>query len=121
MSNWFLGRRGEAVTIVRRTVSGQDAYGNDVYAETQIVVQGVALWLGSGTGGGKAGLEDIRGRDTVTIDLTAIMPPGTVVYATDRVLARGDLYEVVGTPVAWVSPLTGADGGVEAALRRVTG
>ncbi len=42
-------------------------------------------------------------------------PAGTDVRAADRVLVRGDLYEVVGKPQVW------GTSGVVAALREVTG
>lgn len=48
--------------------------------------------------------EILAGRDTVTIDYTAYVPPDTDVKATDRVVFGADTFTVVGEPLRWRSP-----------------
>jgi hypothetical protein len=70
---------------------------------------------------GTGGNEYTDGRDTVIIGLTAYLPDGATIAATDRLSVRGDLWEVVGQPQPWQSPYTGWRPGIPVALRRVTG
>jgi hypothetical protein len=66
--------------------------------------------------------EVTQGRDTVIVGVVAILPHGTPIRATDRVEWDGQVWEVEGEPGVWgPSPFTGNVGGVEVALRRVTG
>jgi hypothetical protein len=105
---------GETVTLLRSTVTGQDGYGNDVRTETEVEVAGCAVWPRGST-------EQTAGRATVIVGLTAVLPPGTAVAATDRMRVRGLVYAVDGEPGVWTSPLTGTEAGTEVALTRVTG
>ena len=109
------------VTLHQRTVSGQNASGQDVYTSTDVDVAGCAWWprLGRGITGGAENAID--GGDRVVNGLTLLMPAGTVVNAVDRVTVAGLLYEVDGDSNAWNSPLTGLDLGVQVALVRHTG
>ena len=120
---WFVGSRGESITVITRTVSGRDADGNDVFSETQTVVNGCVFWprlSARGSATANSG-EFLNGADRIIYGLAGLVPPGTVVKATDRVIARGELYEVDGEPALWQSPLTGTQGGTEVNLTRVTG
>jgi long-subunit fatty acid transport protein len=101
------------MVIVRRTATGRDADGNDVFAEQRIGVMGV---LNPGTSS-----EVIQGRDTVTIKPSAYLPTGTDIRSSDALEAQGSTYEVVGTANGWVNPYTGNDFGVEVNLQEVTG
>lgn len=103
------------VTLISRSVSGQDGYGADVYAEVSTDSPGWVVWP---TG---LGSEKVQGQDIVTDNLTALAPPGTVLASVDRVLVGGRTYEVQGTPYAWQSPFTGRMPGVQVELRAVTG
>lgn len=104
---------GQLVTLLRRTVSGQDAFGNDVMAETSTVV------LGAFAPGGSS--EVTQGQDVVITQPTVYLPAGTAVTPADGVEIAGDRYEVDGSPNDWLNPFTGSQPGVEVRLRRVTG
>lgn len=105
---------GEDVLLIRRVPNGQDTDGNDSWALRYETVPGAMVW--------ERGSQELTGqRDTVVEGLSALLPAGTAVAATDRVRVRGVEYEVDGAPVTWRSPLTGYDGGVQVTLTRVTG
>lgn len=110
---------GEMVTLHRRTATGRDALGNDIYTETAATLTNVAVWPVDANGSG--GNEITGARETVIIGLAALLPPGTVVSALDRVTVRGELHEVNGEPAVERSFLTGWYPGVLVNLRRVTG
>lgn len=59
--------------------------------------------------------------DIVAFGLGVLMPPGSDVLATDRVIVQGNEYEVDGNPTAWSSPLSNFQPGIEVLLKRVTG
>jgi hypothetical protein len=105
---------GVTIGVLTRTVTGQDADGNDVYGDVETPVRGCVVYLASST-------ERIQGQDLVIDDLVLQAPPGTALTPLDRVRYAGVIYEVYGKPFAWSSALTGAKGRVEARLRRVTG
>lgn len=105
---------GRRVTLLRRAVTGQDSDGNDVYTTSQIVVDGCAVWPGGSS-------EQNQGRDTVTIDVTVLLPAGTAVVATDQVRIDEKTYEINGEPAEWKSALSSLDAGVQVELLRVTG
>ena len=106
---------GQTVTLVHRTVTGQDARHNDVYTETNEVIEGCAIGAGSST-------ENVEGTETVSYDVVVMFPPGTVVQAVYRmILPGGDSYEVQGGPIKATSPFTGINSWVEVHGRRVTG
>jgi hypothetical protein len=108
---------GETVTILRNTATGRDAYGNDKYTHTSVDVSGCGVWPSDAAGGN----ETTQGRDTVISGLTVLFPPGTAVAATDRVVARGATYEVVGEPGTYVNGFTATQAGTQVTLRRVQG
>lgn len=64
---------------------------------------------------------DNPGRTAVIVGLSVYLPAGTVLTSADRLLVRGETYEVEGEPFEWRSPWSAAPAGVEAALRRVSG
>jgi hypothetical protein len=108
---------GETVTILRAGAT-TDYYGNvstDWGAATETEVTGCAL------APRKAEEERDQGRQGVIIGLTLYAPPGTDLLPTDRVRARGEVFEVDGFPGIWDNPLTGTSFGIEVALRRVEG
>jgi hypothetical protein len=104
------------VTLKRRTVSGQDALGNDVFTTVDVSLAGVFAPGGS--------LEQLQGQDVVTDQPSVFLPTGTAVDAVDAVAVNGLLYEVDGEPNVWPPhPFTGwqPEYSVEVKLRKVTG
>lgn len=106
---------GETVVLLRRTITGQDRYGSDLYTTVEVPVPGCAVRP-------LASQEDLGDyRDQITTSVEVIMPPGTVVTAVDRLRIRGLVYEIDGVPTEQVSSVTGARPGVRVIARRVTG
>lgn len=108
---------GETVTIVEPG-SRTDERGNivadwseDVVATTTV---GDALWAPAraSVAGGES---HAGGRQGVVDEGALYLRPGVAIAATWRVVLRGLVYEVDGPPGVWDG------GGVEVALRRVTG
>lgn len=64
--------------------------------------------------------EETDGADTVVVGYTLVAPPGTDLLATDRVRARGVMWEIDGEPGDYRN-LRGVPRQVIAALRRVRG
>lgn len=104
---------GEPVVIIRKTVSGQDKYGNDTWTTSETTVLGAVA--------PRVSSEDMQSRDQVTGGMFAWLPAGTTVLATDQFRVRGGVYEVDGDPMAWQSPFTGRAAPVQVLLRKVTG
>jgi head-tail adaptor len=103
------------VTLLSTAVTGRDEYGNDVREATETPVDALAVWP-------RASDEQTQGRDTVIVGLTAVLPYGTEVHATDRLRFDGKVWEIEGEPGVWgPSPFTGNVAGVEVALTRVEG
>jgi hypothetical protein len=106
---------GRTVTFLRPGPPTRDAHGNNVPGpDVPTPVAGCAVYP-------RTSSENTDRRDQVVIGLTAVMPYGTDVRATDRVKVDGVIYEIDGEPGVHESPLTGAQMGVEVALTRVTG
>lgn len=101
---------GKTVTIISQTV---DNFG-DRTDGSSTVVDDCAVYQ-------TPGVEQVGGQDTVVYDLTVILPPGTSVSSTDRVTIDGVTYEVASEPIAWRSPFTGTEPGVQITARKVTG
>lgn len=105
---------GQTVTLITRTVSGQDSYGNDVYTETTTDVTGA---FDPGTSA-----EAVQGQDLLTVQPTVYLPADVdVPSAVDAVEIAGQRYEVDGSPNVYQSPFTGWRPGTVVRLRRVTG
>jgi len=104
---------GEPITVITRTKSGKNDYGDDVYTETATTV----------TGGfaPAIGFESTAAGDTVVTQPQAYLPTGTLVTPTSVLVIRGDRYEVDGTPEDWRDPFDGWTPGIAVPLRRVTG
>jgi len=105
---------GETVTLHRRSVTGQDSDGNDVYADATAVLTGVPVWPRSAT-------ELVQGQDTLITGLSALLPAGTDVSGVDKVTVYGDAYDIDGEPGHYRSPFTDLDPGILVNLTRVTG
>jgi hypothetical protein len=104
---------GTTVTLVRRTVSGTDAHGEDVYTLTREDVAGCQVQPVSSA-------EQLGTGDTVTTRYRLFAPAGVDLDAVDAVEVDGRSYEVDGETSRW-SDLLGVPHHVEAFLRRVTG
>lgn len=104
---------GSPITVVTRTRSGVDAFGNDIFTTTTTTVSGVFAPGGS--------VENVQGEDVIVTQPRAFLPAGTDVTAIDAVEVGGISYEVDGDPNVWANPFTGAQPGIQLALRRVTG
>lgn len=104
----------ETFSIVTRAVTGQDADGNDVYGETEIAAFGAFAPEGS--------TELIQGQETVLTHPTIYLNPESPVPSpTDKIRARGVLYDVDGDPQVFHNPFTGDEPGPVLRLLRVTG
>lgn len=108
---------GELVTILHRTEVGTDPYGQSVYGwpEPGTTVES----LGVAPRGSQEPAE--VGRQQVITGLTVYLPRGVQVTAYDRVIARGETWEVEGEPGLWVNPYTTEPSGLEVALKHPEG
>jgi hypothetical protein len=104
---------GQQVTLISRTVTGQDSYGNDVYGETSTTV--VAAFNPGGS------TELVQGQDMVTVQPTVYLPASVQPLAVDAVLVNGQRFDVDGVTDVWQSPFTGWHPGNVVKLKRVTG
>jgi hypothetical protein len=106
---------GNTVTFIKRTVTGQDEYGDDVYVETQTAVSGCGISPGNSS-------EDIQGTASVMSDVIVHAPPDVSIGLFDAViLPDGRRYRLSGTSNTWVSPFTGTSSFQEIPLVMVTG
>ncbi len=106
---------GETVTLITRTVTGQDARGRDVYTDTTTTIAGCAF--------APAGsIERVQGQDMVTTTPTVYLPDGTAApNASAKVQVRGRTYDIDGEPQVFVNPFTGSTPGPVLRLKAVTG
>ncbi|MGH3437088.1 MAG: hypothetical protein ACRDRL_28990 [Sciscionella sp.] len=104
----------ETFTILTRTVSGQDADGNDVYTVVETATKGAFTPAGT--------TELIQGQSTVlTHDMLYLTAGQPVPSANDQVRARGVVRDVDGTPSTYASPFTGWAPGAVVRLLEVSG
>lgn len=110
---------GETVTRKRAGVS-TDPYSTETVADwsldtIDIAFTGCAVWQEQST-------EPVAVRRDEVITWTWVaFQPGADVTATDRLLIRGELYDIFGDPFDWRSPLTGWNPGKVAKCRKVDG
>ena len=106
---------GQTVTIVRRSVSGQDEYGNDVYSTTTQTIPYCVIHPAVSN-------ENINFTDQVSTEFNVYVPAGTVVGPLDAVLGPdGTKYEVQGDPQAYVSPFSGLRAPIQIRVLKVAG
>jgi hypothetical protein len=106
---------GETVTLIRRSVTGQDSDGSDVKGTTEVTIEHAGWDPGTST-------EAVQGQDQVVQMPRFFLPAGTVVDPLDAIRrANGKTYEVTGEPGDYQSPWTGWAPGVVVNLRRVAG
>ena len=101
---------GETITVFRQT---QDPFG-DLTPGDSHEIENCAIWSTNTS-------ETVTGEDLVIWALTVLCPPGSDVLATDRVNARGTLYDVLGEPIIHRSSITGHQSGLEVHLTTATG
>jgi hypothetical protein len=107
---------GQAVTIVRSTPGGFDAYGDPIPGtETRTVVAGCAVAPRLSTEPTE------RGRQGVVVGFTVYLPPRSGVTYPDQLEIGGVLYSIVGEPGQWVNPFDGSTPGDEVAVVRAAG
>jgi hypothetical protein len=104
----------ETMTLVKRSVSGQDDYGNDIYDETPITVD-QCVFQPAGSSEGLIFADQVSTSDTI------FMPYGTDVSALDAIDFDGERYEVTGDVSSWESPFSGRTSPIRVAVTRVTG
>jgi len=105
---------GQTVTVISRTVSGQDAYGNDTYSETSTAITPCVVQSSGST-------ETIEFTDQVSDELTVFLPYGTDVKAIYAIQWDGNKYEVQGNPSQWQSPFSGHTSPIQIRATRITG
>lgn len=106
---------GEGVTLITRTLTGRDDLGNDVYTQTEVTLPRCGFDPGHS-------VEDVQGRDMVTVQPRLLLPAGASIPAPiDAVLVNGVTYEVDGTPNLVRNPFTGWTAGTVVNLKAVTG
>jgi hypothetical protein len=91
---------GKMVTLRHRVVAGQDEYGNETYAFTEVQVGPCSVQQGHSG-------EVTAYTDRVTTDITVYVPYGTDVGYLDVVIVDNVEYEVTGDPAVWLSPFSG--------------
>lgn len=108
----MLGR--SRVTLRRRTVEGQDEYGNDQWVTVTIPVDGCVVHPRI------SGAESVEVGAQVVAGAWLYAPAGTPIDADDAIEVEGITYEVDGEPGLWRT-LHGTPSLQQVALRRVTG
>jgi hypothetical protein len=105
---------GQTVTVVSRTVAGQDSYGNDTYTETKTDITPCVVQSSGST-------ETTQFTDQVSDSLTVFLPYGTSVQAIYALEWNGIRYEVQGNPSQWQSPFSGHTSPIQVTAIRITG
>lgn len=106
----------DQVTVVRASLDDADRYGaqrRDWADATSTVLTGVSVQPMTAT-------EATTDREYTATRMTLYAPPDADLRATDRVVWRGDTYEVDGPPMTWVD-LGGVADHVEAVIKRMAG
>lgn len=109
----FVAGDTETITVV--TPPPDDIHGDPVGSATTVDVHGCIFAPGPSTENVSNGGTTVIRSNQVDTDATVYAPAGTAVKPTDRILARGVTYEVVGDPLVWANAL------VEVKLRHVKG
>jgi hypothetical protein len=115
---------GIDVVVRRRSVTGQDSRGNDVFTVTDVTYSGCAFWPGS-AGRNVAGsrlVGEVDFRNSVVTRGQITLPPGAACGPQDLMQTPdGTWWRVVGEGQQWTSQLTGAQTGIEFGVERVDG
>jgi hypothetical protein len=105
---------GMTVTLVKRTLAGQDANGNDVYTEKTLQVPNTVFVPGGAS-------ENLVFTDQTTTIEQFYVPWGTDVTAYDAIIFQGIEYEIQGVPSQWVSPFSGRPSPIRVDTIKVSG
>jgi hypothetical protein len=105
---------GSTVTVIRRTLTGRDVKGNDVYSEARQDVGNCSVQGGAST-------EVAIGTEQITSDVVVYMPEGIELDALDVLEIDGLRYEIQGEPSHYQSSFTGTIGPVQIRANRMTG
>jgi hypothetical protein len=89
----------ESITIVRKTSTGVDDFGNPTYSYANTTIQNCGIGFGNSD---EPVMDD---RDPIDNTLTLFMPAGTVIEANDTFIVRGTRFVKAGSPENWVSPV----------------
>lgn len=108
------GLLNQPLTIQRRGVVGTDEYGNDVLGT-------VSTPAAVGYVEQTAAKEITVGQETYTTDWLVVLPAGTAIDGSDRIVHDGRLLEVIGSPHEAWNPRRRAVDHVEVRAREVTG
>lgn len=100
-------------TVTRLRGQSRDDFGDVSGADAELDIGGCSVQPTGAT-------ESTDRGDLLVTRLTAYLPPGTDLVATDRVRWLGDVYEVDGEPARWRDDLATEDH-VQAQLKRVQG
>lgn len=119
---------GETITIRRRQVAVdgdgevvRNAYGEAQYISADTVVEGCAV-SPAGAMGQAFSFEGVAQRYSQTSTRYVVeFPAGTVADSDDKIIWRGQVWEVEGEPGFTRSPFSGREGPVEAYIKRTTG
>jgi hypothetical protein len=104
----------QTIILVRRELSGQDEYSNDVYTDTEHSLDYCVVQPSSSS-------EVTQWTEQVSTDITVFVPYGTVVTALDALLIDGIKYEIQGDPQSWRSPFSGNTSPMQIRAAVVTG
>ena len=109
--------QGETITRLRAGTA-TDRYTNEIKDWTdpeELEIDNVAV-------APRQSSEDTAaGREGVIIGLTLYAPAGSDIEAVDRVVVRGETYEVDGEIAEWTNPYSSVARGVEINVKRVEG
>lgn len=106
---------GRSVTVLRRTVSGRDAYGNDTHSITPVVYDGVAVSPISSRG------ENDPNNNRVHRTCQLVFPQGADVRAGDRLIIDGQQWGVDAEPQVVADDSLNLTGGLVVTATRTTG
>lgn len=108
-------RGGETIQIKRRTITGENDFGNPTYSLTTITIKDALIGFGSTN-------EPVDAeRDAVDAKITVYFPTGTVIEDGDVFVIRNLSWVKDGISQQWVSPFTSFDAGVVVQLRKRDG
>ena len=103
----------ERFSILTETVTGQSGDGNDITTPTEVTVYGAFAPAGS--------TELIQGQQVVITHDTIYLNDGQPTpKATDKMRARGEVYDIDAKPDEYQNPFTGYKPGAVIRLLKVT-
>ena len=110
---------GETVTRLRAT-SAVDPYSDEPTQSDWTSPDSLDI-PGCGFNPGQSSEPTQEARNAVITQPEVYAPTGSDVLAGDRLVVRGDTYDVDGKPAVWRSPFTGWQPGVVIVLKEVEG